>query len=70
MERLFHDKFYKPQPETSVLDLLGIKQQANESVTEFLERFRRVKGKCSVQLLEVECSSIAVNNMDPQLREF
>ena len=52
-----------------MLDLLGIKQQANEPVTEFLERFRRVKGKCSVQLPEAECSSIAVNNMNPQLRE-
>ena len=26
MERLFHVRFYKPQPEASVLDLLGIKQ--------------------------------------------
>ena len=49
----------------SMLDLLGIKQQVNEPVTEFLERFRRVKGKRSVQLPEAECASIAVNNMNP-----
>ena len=52
-----------------MLDLLGIKQQANEPVTKFLERFRRIKGKCSVQLPEDECASIAVNNMNPRLRE-
>ena len=38
-------------------------------MTELLKRFRRVKGKCSVQLPEAECASIAVNNMNPQLRE-
>ena len=41
----------------------------NELVTEFLERFRKVKGKCSLQLPEVECASIAVNNVNSQLRE-
>ena len=39
MECLYHDKFYKPQPESSILDQLGIKQQANEVVIEFLQRF-------------------------------
>ena len=48
MKRLFHDRFYKPQPEASVVYLLGIKQQVNEPVTEFLEKFRKIKGKCSV----------------------
>ena len=52
-----------------MLDLLGIKQQANEPVIEFLEIFRRVKGKCNVQLSEPECASIAMNNMNLQLRE-
>ena len=51
MERLFHDRLYKPQPEASVVDLLGIKQQANELMVDFLERFRRLKGKCSVHYL-------------------
>ena len=36
---------------------------------EFLERFRKVKGKYSVQLPKVESASIAVNNMNPQLRK-
>ena len=38
-------------------------------VTNLLERFKRVKGKCSAQLPEVECASVAVNNMNPRLRE-
>ena len=68
-EYLFHNRFFKPQPEASVLDLLGIKQQANELIIEILERFRRVKGKYSVQLPEAEYAFIIVNNMKPQLRE-
>ena len=34
MKRLFHNRFYNPQLEAFVVDLLGIKQQANEPVTE------------------------------------
>ena len=62
---LFHDRFYKSQPEASVLDLLSIKQQANELVIEFLEGLRKVNGKCSVQLPETKYASIAMNNMNP-----
>ena len=51
------------------MDLLGIKLQANDPVIEFLERFRRVKGKCSVQLSKVKFASIEINNMNSQLRE-
>ena len=65
MERLFHDRFYKPQLEASIINLLGIKQQAYEPITKFLERFKKVKGKCSMQLPEAEHASIAVNNMNP-----
>ena len=52
-----------------MIGLLDIKQQANEPMMVFLERFGRVKGKCSVQLLEAECASIVMNNMNSQLRE-
>ena len=52
-----------------MVDLVGIKQQVNKPVIEFLERFRRVKGKFYVQLSETEYASIAMNNMNPQLRE-
>ena len=48
-----------------MVDLLDIKQQANKPVIEFLERFRKVKGKYSVQLTEAECALIAINNMNP-----
>ena len=47
-----------------MVDLVGIKQQVNKPVIEFLERFRRVKGKFYVQLSETEYASIAMNNMN------
>lgn len=52
-----------------MLDLLGIKQQASELMTGFLERFKRIKGKCRIQLPDAECAFIAVSNINPQLRE-
>ena len=52
-----------------MLDLLSIKQQANEPMIEFVERFKKVKGKHSVQLPDAKCAFIAINNMNPQLRE-
>ena len=69
MERLFHDCFYKPQPRVSITKLISCRQFPNELVVEFLERFRRVRSQCSVQLPESECAIAAVNNMHPQLWE-
>ena len=69
MEKLFHDCFHKPQPEVSIAKLTSLSRSLNELVAEFLDRFRRLRSQCSVQLLESQCVTIAVNNMHPQLRE-
>ena len=52
-----------------MIDLWSIKQQSNETIIEFLERFRRFKGKCKMQLPKADRAFIIVNNMNPQLRE-
>ena len=41
----------------------------NEPVAEFLERFRQVRSRCCVQLLEFECATAVMNIMHLQLRE-
>ena len=69
MEKLFHNHFYKPQPEVSITELMSLRQYPNDPVADFLERFKRVRSQCSVQLPESECVIAAVNNMHPQLRE-
>ena len=69
MERLFDDRFYKPQPEISIAELMSLRQLPTKLITIFLERFSRVRSRCSVQLLESECATATFNNMHPQLRE-
>ena len=63
MERLFHNLFFKPQPEVSIAELMSFKQLRNELVIEFLERFRRVRSRCSVQIPDFDCGTITVNNI-------
>lgn len=63
MELCFHDRFYKPQPYISVSDLMNIKQSTNELVVDFLERLKRMKSKCNVQLSKLEYATIIVGNI-------
>ena len=69
MERLFFNRFYKPQPEVSITELMSLRQLPNEQVAEFLEQFKGLRSRCKVQLLEPECVMAVVNNMHTELRE-
>ena len=44
MERCFHDRFYWPQPQVTVTDLTSLRQQADESAADYIERFRKKAG--------------------------
>lgn len=41
MERCFPDKFYWPQPETTTVNLVNLKQHVDESIFYFIERFEK-----------------------------
>lgn len=69
MERCFHDRFYSPQLEVFVADLMNIKQHVNELVVEYLERLRHMKSKCHVLFPKDEYANIVVRNMQCQLME-
>lgn len=67
MECCFHDTFYSPQQDILVANLMNTKQLADESITKFLEWFRRMRSKCNVQFLESEYATIVIGNMTAQL---
>ena len=69
MEILFYNRFYKPEPEVSISKLMSFRKLPNELVVDFLEQFRRVRSRYSVQLPESDYATAAMNNMHPQLRE-
>lgn len=61
MEMCFHDRFYRPLPEVTIVDLMNMRQMIDESTINFIERFRKVGSCCLVQLLEVKCVAMAVS---------
>ena len=68
MECCYHDRFYNLQLNISIFDLINSKQLANESIVEFLERFRQMRSKCNVLFPELEYTIIAIGNMIAQLQ--
>ena len=48
-----------------VTDFMNLKQQVDESVTDLLERFRKLRSRCNIQFLEFEYANIAMGNMHP-----
>jgi len=53
----------------NVTDLVALKRKVNESAMEFLERFRNMAGRCSVQFLEAKYATIVMGNMHFHLRK-
>lgn len=54
-----------------VVDLLNMKQQMDETTTNFIEKFRKLSNKWMVQWLpRVEYVTMVMSNMHPQLREM
>ncbi|XP_021816840.1 uncharacterized protein LOC110759118 [Prunus avium] len=43
MEKIFHEQFYRPELEVSMANLVKISQKPNESVQEYLGRFREFR---------------------------
>jgi hypothetical protein len=46
LEKKFHTYFYTGMGEKKITDLTTIKQRANESGVEFLQRFRETRNLC------------------------
>lgn len=53
-----------------VVDLLNMKQQMDETITNFIERFRKLISKCMTQHPRVEYVNMVMSNMHPLLREI
>ncbi|CAL8119939.1 unnamed protein product [Prunus armeniaca] len=52
MENVFHDYYYKIQPEVTISDLAALKQSEDEPTQEFITRFRKLKMKCRIPMEE------------------
>ena len=46
LEQKFHDYFYTGETELRLCDLTSVRQNYNESVTNYIKRFRDVRNRC------------------------
>jgi hypothetical protein len=46
LEQKFHDYFYNKEVELRLFDLTVVRQKYNESVSEYLKRFRQMRNRC------------------------
>lgn len=54
---------------STIADLMNMKQLVDKLVMDFIERFRKDGNRCLVKLPEIECATMVVGNMRPQLKE-
>ncbi|CAL9019080.1 unnamed protein product, partial [Prunus brigantina] len=59
MEQIFHEQFYWPELEVSMADLAKMRQGSNESVQEYLRKFREARARCTVNMPEHEFVKLA-----------
>ncbi|CAL2232137.1 unnamed protein product [Prunus armeniaca] len=52
MESVFHDYYYRIQPEVTISDLAALKQSEDEPAQDFINRFRKLKMKCRIPIEE------------------
>ncbi|CAL2236857.1 unnamed protein product [Prunus armeniaca] len=45
MENVFHDYYFRIQPEVTISDLAALKQNEDEPAQDFITRFRKLKMK-------------------------
>ncbi|CAL9019087.1 unnamed protein product [Prunus brigantina] len=52
MENVFHDYYFRIQPEIIISDLAALKQSEDEPAQDFITRFRKLKLKCRIPMEE------------------
>lgn len=60
----FHDQIFKGDLKVGLTDLFSIKWMNNESVDDYLTRFRQMGSRCFTPIPEVEIVKIAAGGLD------
>ena len=69
MERQFHTRFFKVEPEVCIIKLSRVTQRNGETVGLFIFRFKKVRNICKIHLLETEYVKLAQRGLDIELRK-
>jgi hypothetical protein len=70
LEHKFHDHFYSPKNELKLSDLTSVRQGHDESVNDYIRRFRDTKNRCfNLIISEKDMADLAFNGLRSYLRE-
>ena len=70
LEQKFHSYFFIGTNEKKLVDLMSLRQKANETPMEYLRRFREIKNMCySLNLPDDQLPGMAIAGMHPAVRE-
>jgi hypothetical protein len=70
LEHKFHDHFYSPENELKLSDLTSVRQSHDESVSDYIRRFRNTKKRCfNLMISKRDMTDLAFNGLRSYLRE-
>nr|KYP70906.1 hypothetical protein KK1_010146 [Cajanus cajan] len=69
LEGSFHEHFFREETKVSIVDLMNIKRQSNETLDDYLNRFRQLKSRCYTNIPEHELVRIAATGLDFSIRK-
>jgi hypothetical protein len=70
LEHKFHDHFYSPKNELKWSDLTSVRQSRDESVNDYIRRFRDTKNRCfNLTISEKDMADLAFNGLHSYLWE-
>jgi hypothetical protein len=70
LERIFHDYFYNNEIELRISHLIAVRQKYNETIPEYLWRFRETRNKCyNLTIGEKDLANLSFAGLSSHFRE-
>jgi hypothetical protein len=64
LEQKFHDHFFSGDYELDLVDLVALRQAKDESVNDYIRRFRDTRNRCfQINLAEKQLAGLAFNGL-------
>ena len=70
LQRAFLAQFVSSKKKVSIIDLADAQQKSNESVNDFITRWKSLNLQCSEKLLEESTVQMCSNNLLPEIATF
>ena len=69
LEQKFHDHFFSGGFELDLVDIVPLRQGKDESVNDYIQRFRDTRNRCfQIQLVEKHLAGLAFNGLHYYLK--